>query len=291
MKNLRIAIFGLILMLGVVLAVGSLIAQSPAPGPPPAPEERARVMRFDGRGSQIGVMVDDASDGVRIGDVDEDSPAAKAGLREGDTVVEFDGERVRSARQFSRLVEETVSGRAVKIVVQRDGTRHTLDVTPQNRALVWGVDGDRIGREVARRMREMEPRLREIEPRLRQFRIDPPAFDFDFDFAPGVGGRLGVRVESLSAQLAEYFGVKDGGVLVSSVTADSAAARAGLRAGDVITSIDGDRVRDYDDLISELRGKSGDVTIGIVRDKKESTLKTTIEASPPRVRRPVRPVI
>ena len=281
-------------------AVGTLVAQGPAPTPAPEPPERPRVFRFDGRGSHIGVMVEDATSGVRIQDVDEDSPAAKAGVREGDIVTEFDGERVRSARQFSRLVEETAPGRTVKLVLTRDGQTQTVDVTPDNRALAWGFDGDRIGREIARGMREIEPRLREIEPRLRQleprlreFRFDPPAFDFDFDFdmVPGTArGRLGVQIESLSTQLADYFGVKDGGVLVSGVTKDSPAEKAGLKAGDVITSIDSERVRDYDDLIRALRGKSGDVAIGIVRDKKASTVKTTIE-QPTRQRRLLRPAV
>ena len=102
-------------------------------------------------------------------------------------------------------------------------------------------------------------------------------------------GRLGVQLGELPPQLAEYFGAGDGGVLVSSVTADSAAAKAGLKAGDVITSINGDRVRDSDDLIDELRDVEGDVTIGIVRDKKASSLKATLQ-SPTPARRPGRPI-
>src|SRR5262245_49080071 len=49
--------------------------------------------------------------GVFIEDVQEDSPAAKAGIKDGDVVVEFDGERVRSTRQFTRLVQETPADR------------------------------------------------------------------------------------------------------------------------------------------------------------------------------------
>jgi serine protease Do len=299
MKNIRLAVFGLILLGGVVAAIGSLVAQAPDPRPAPEPRERARVMRFEGRGSQIGVMVEDATAGVRIEDVDQDSPAAKAGIREGDIVVEFDGEKVRSARQFSRLVAESAPGRAVKVSVARDGKQQTLEVTPEDRALGWGVNGDLIGREIARsmrdlepRLRELEPRFRELEPRLREFRFDPPAFNFDWDMSFRSGNsRLGVQTESLPPQLAEYFGVKDGGVLVSGVSKDSAAEKSGLKAGDVITSVDGDRVRDYGDLVSELRDKTGEVTIGIVRDKKESTVKATIEPSPSRTRRPLRPAV
>lgn len=316
MKKFRFGIFGLILAGCVAAAVGTLVAQEPRP----EPEQRGRFMMLDGRGSQIGVMVQDldaeelkglsgVTSGVRISDVDSESPAAKAGLQEGDVVVEFDGERIRSARQFSRLVSETVGGRSVKLGIVRNGQRQTIDVMPESRAFSWGFDGDRIGRDIARGMREIEPRLREIEPRLREqlrdleprlrdlqprlreFRFDPPAFDFDFDMMPGTTrGRLGIQTESLTPQLAEYFGAKEGGVLVSSVNADSPAAKAGLKAGDVITSIDGDRVRDYDDLLRELREKTGEVTVGIVRDKKESTVKTTIEQPQRRMRRPARPV-
>ena len=104
-------------------------------------------------------------------------------------------------------------------------------------------------------------------------------------------GRLGVQLNDLSPQLAEYFGATDGGVLVSSITKDSAAEKAGLKAGDVITSINGDRVRHTDDLIDELRdAKDAEVTIGIIRDKKASSVKATMENASPRVVRPGRPV-
>lgn len=305
MKNVRFGLFAVILTAGVTAAVGTLVAQAPAPRPEPPSR---RVLMLDGRGSQIGVMVNDLnaeeleglSGGVRIEDVDRDSPAAKAGLQQGDIVVEFDGERVRSARQFSRLVEETVGGRTVTLGIVRGGQRQTVSVTPEDRALAFGFDGDRIGGEIARqfremepRLREIEPRLREIEPRLREFRMNPPAFDFNFqDMLPGnTRGRLGVESEALSPQLAQYFGVKDGGVLVSAVREDSPAAKAGIKAGDVITSINGDRVRDYGDLVRELRDKTGEISVGIVRDKKETTLKATIEPPQSRNRRPLRPAI
>ena len=70
---------------------------------------------------------------VVIESVDEDSPASKAGLKTGDIVTEFDGERVRSVRQFTRLVSETPEGRTVATVVMRDGQRVTVNVTPEAR--------------------------------------------------------------------------------------------------------------------------------------------------------------
>jgi serine protease Do len=309
MKHARFAMFGLVLTGLVVAAVSGLVAQT-RPEPRPPERLRPRVMMLDGRGGQLGVIVEDldaeglkaaagAASGVRIEDVDQDSPAAKAGLREGDIVVDVDGDRVRSARQFSRLIQETPEGRSVALGIVRDGKRQTVSVTPESRAFTFDMDADRIGRDVARglreiepRLRELEPRLREIEPRLREFRFDGP-FSFDLDMMPRMTsprGRLGVQLNELSPQLADYFGAADGGVLVSSVTRDSAAEKAGIKAGDVITSVNGDRVRGTDDFIDELRGvTSGEVTIGIIRDKKASSVKATIENARP-VRRPGRPI-
>jgi S1-C subfamily serine protease len=269
---------------GVGFAVSTLAAQSA--GQNQERTVRPRVMMLDGRGAQIGVEVNDVTDGVRIEAVDQDSPALKAGLQAGDIVVELDGERVRSARQFSRLIQETADGRSVALGILRDSKRQVVNVTPESRAFDFAFDSDRLGRDIARglrdiepRLRELEPRLRELEPRLREFRFNGP-LTFDFDGLPRMTsprGRLGVQLDELTPQLGEYFGAKDGGVLITSVTPDSPAAKAGLKAGDVITSLDGDRVRRTEDLIDELRDKDGDVTVGILRDKQESSVKATLE--------------
>jgi membrane-associated protease RseP (regulator of RpoE activity) len=355
MRKAKFAVFALILTAAVAFAVSRVMAQSPR-------EERSRprAMMLEGRGGQLGVMVEDldaeglkaaagAPSGVRIEDVDQDSPAAKAGLLAGDIVIEVDGDRVRSARQFSRLIAETPAGRRVTLGIVRDGKRQSVEVTPETRPFGFGVD---IGRDIARGLRDLEPRLRDLEPRLReleprlreqlrdlepqlrdleprlremepqlreqlrdlgprlreQFRDLEPRlrewapllreypFDgpmnFDYDMGWRMSSprsRLGVQLGDLTPQLAEYFGAADGGVLVSSITKDSPAEKAGLKAGDVITAINGQRVRDSDDLIDELReATAGEVTIGILRDKKESSVKATLdEASAPARRRPI----
>lgn len=312
MRKGRFVLFGVLLFAGVAAALSTVVAQTPSDR---QASPRPRVMMLDGRGAQIGVTVDDLSaqdlkaaagapSGVRIADVDQESPASKAGIRQGDIVVDVDGERVRSARQFSRLIQETPGGQTVKLGVVREGKRQAIDVTPEARGFGFGPDSDRIAREVERsmrdleprlrelepRLRELEPRFRELEPRLREFQFRGP-MDFNFDWAPRMTsprGRLGVQLNELTPQLAEYFGAKDGGVLVASVTENSAADKAGVKAGDVIVSIDGGRVRRTDDLIDGLRDREGEISVGILRDKKESTLKATIENETPRpgARRP-----
>lgn len=290
MKNLKFGVFCLGLAAAVGGAVAGLGAQDPSTRSSSSPRaSRPSVFTLDGRGSQLGVVVSDLDakqgPGVKVDEVTSDSAAEKAGLKEGDVVVEFDGERVRSARQFTRLVQETPEGRTVKIAVLRDGKKQAFEATPEARSFSWdmAIDGDRIRREVERGMRGM-----------REFRVEPP---LDFHFEPGDGpraftfrtpdgsgtvrmrssrARLGVTVQELSTELADYFGATNGGALVSSVAKGSAADQAGLKAGDVITSVDGDRVSDGEDLIRELENVSGEVSLGVVRDKKETTLKATI---------------
>ena len=123
---------------------------------------RGDVFMLDGRGAQLGVRVSNvdvkaATGGVRIDEVNQDSPAEKAGLREGDVVVEYDGERVRSARQFTRLVQETPDGRTVKIAVLRNGQKQTVDATPEEGGNAWNfaIDGDQIRREIERGLRDL----------------------------------------------------------------------------------------------------------------------------------------
>ena len=235
---------------------------------------------FDRLGSRIGVTAREldppemerlkVTGGVLLDSVTPDGPAAKAGMRGQDVVVEFDGERVRSVRQFTRLVRETPS-RSVKAVVMRDGKRTELSVTPMEAESVdVAIDADRIRRQVE----DMTARMRPFE-----------GFEFPFMWPT----RLGVTVHELTPELAAYFGATDG-VLVASVTADSPAAKTGIKAGDVITSVDGRDIRSAADLTHELRNRTSDadVVLGIVRDKKSLSVTAKIEGTPERRARPPR---
>jgi len=107
----------------------------------------------------------------------------------------------------------------------------------------------------------------------------------NFVFSAG-RGRLGVNVQDLTPELAAYFGVKDG-LLVNSVQADTPASKAGIKAGDVIGTVNGKAVTTPDELIKELADKEGDVTIGATRDKKALSLKATLEPRKAPARRAV----
>ncbi|HEY6175948.1 MAG TPA: PDZ domain-containing protein [Kofleriaceae bacterium] len=92
-------------------------------------------------------------------------------------------------------------------------------------------------------------------------------------------GRLGVMVMDLNAALRSYFGApKDSGLLVAEVVADSPAARAGIKVGDVITKLDSDKVEDVRDIrsaISRLQSPQK-VAIELVRDHKSMTVQAAL---------------
>lgn len=303
MKVQRMAMYAGVLAAAIGLGVAGLAARASDDAQTAGSESRQRtdrdrqrdrqvfvmpgdrqVIRLDGRGSQIGVLVSDpegAEQGVAVDRVDEGSPAEKAGVRQGDRVVEFDGERVRSTRQLTRLVQETPEGRTVKMTVLRGAARETLDITPSaGERFSW--NGRRLGPEFERDIeREVE---RGLERGLRDLpgRIEP-FFNFRFDGMPmGGRARLGVQVQPLNDQLGAYFGARDGGVLVAGVTADSPAAKAGLQAGDVITKVNGEAVKDPGDLMDALADvDDGEVTLDIVRDRKGSSVRATLEPRRP----------
>jgi S1-C subfamily serine protease len=248
-------------------------------------------------GAQVGMVVRDVETadvtkeklaglaGAVVTDVNENSAAAKAGVKAGDVVTTFDGERVRSARQLERLVGETPAGRTVKMALQRAGAPVTVDVTPDapKVAEMFGPHGGdvmrwkQLGPEVERGMRDMK-----IEPG-QPFQFDVPAHSFEWEGEPGMPfmvagrGRLGVRVQDLSEELATYFGVK-AGVLVAGVDADAPAGRAGIKAGDVITAVNGTTIADPGALRREVAkvedGKTAEISV--TRDKKPLSLKVEV---------------
>jgi len=256
--------------LTVVLALTSLVATVAVLAAPVAAQysggklrEPADVMFLAGRGATLGLTVRDVDNpekqpGVVVEDVVPGDAADKAGIKRGDVITAFEGEAVRSARQFSRLVDETAPGHAVRASYVRDGRRNDVTMTPvqaERPATVY-IDPERI-----------RERLREAMPMV----------DMNID-VPGTRARLGVTIQEMTPQLAAYFGAKEG-VLVSSVSEDSPASRAGLKAGDVIASVDGRKVATRTDLVSVLREAKDrqEVAIGILRERRASSVKATLE--------------
>ena len=253
-----------------------------------------RLAMLAGRGSQLGVSVKDldadgapGKTGAVVEEVREGSAAEKAGIRKGDIITEFDGERVRGVRHLTRLVGETPEGRSVPTVVEREGKRVDLTVTPDSGAMAWS------GREFdlmvpPMRFEHMPGVEDEVRRELERSLPREGAWAWKgkpgerFSFRYNERGRLGVAIQPLEGQLAEYFGTPSG-VLVSSVEQDSPAAKAGLKAGDVVTAINGTAVTDPSTLIDAVRDAEdgATLTIDLVRDKKPQSLKATLAKAEP----------
>jgi S1-C subfamily serine protease len=264
---------------GSIAALAAVLAVAVMTVRPAAAQVQPRVIVQGAGTASIGVTIrdvtgDDASKarlsapaGVYVDSVREGSPAARAGFQAGDIVVDFDGERVRSASHFTRLVQESVVDRQVAAVVVRGTSKQTLNVVPE---------ASSASNFILRNM-----------PQLNLQRPNPQEFNFELDggarrFAlPATGATLGVSVTPLSDQLASYFGVTQG-VLVNEVTSGSPAAAAGVRAGDVLTAINGETVTSAADITRTLRARRGEsVEISVTRDRKSQTLKATIPTGNP----------
>jgi len=209
--------------------------------------------------------------GVYVESVREGSPAARAGIQAGDIVIDFDGERVRSASHFTRLVQESVSNRQVAAVVIRGTSKQTLNVVPEASGGFNVLSGD-----ARRQLQELQRQV----PRNFNFDLNPDTLRPDTlrRALPVTGSTLGVTVSPLTDQLASHFGVKQG-VLVNAVTSDSPAAGAGVRAGDVLTAVNGQTVSSSADITRALRENRGEtVDLAVTRDKKSLSLKATIPA-------------
>jgi serine protease Do len=183
--------------------------------------------------------------GAEVTNVAEDSPAAKAGIKDGDVVLEYDGAPVQGIEQLTRLVRETPAARQVKVAVWRNGAPQTVTATVEARKGAV-IRSDEI-------------------PRFQMTWQNPV---------------LGIEGESLRSQeqLAEFFGVKDG-VLVKLVRKNSAAEKAGVKAGDVVVKVDDSTVASPQEITRALRalGSKKTFTVTVVRNKKEIPLPVTME--------------
>ncbi|MCL5745224.1 MAG: PDZ domain-containing protein [Acidobacteria bacterium] len=214
--------------------------------------------------------------GAEITSVEADSPAARAGLKAHDVVLEYNGQRVEGIEQFMRMVRETPAERPVRLTISRDGATQTLTATIGQRKGFGPGIGPGIGPSVVPPV-DTERLQRDME-RLREFRMpDIPRPNMSWQ-----SGMLGVEAESLTDQLAEFFGVKEG-VLIRSVVKDSAAAKAGMKAGDVITKVDDTKVASPREITSAARSLRSKKTfpVTVIRNHKEMTLSVTLEESRP----------
>ncbi|HDP24095.1 MAG TPA: DegQ family serine endoprotease [Deltaproteobacteria bacterium] len=171
------------------------------------------------------------TNGVLISQVMPDTPAEKAGLKQGDIVVKFNGEPVESVAPFRNRVALVGPGTRVNITVLRDGKQKTFTVTIERLASAQQAEPAR-----------------------------PESLE-----------KLGLTVTNLTNELAERFGYQDeSGVLVTEVQQGSAAAAAGIRPGVLIQEVNRKQIKDVKEFEQAIE-KGGDKPILLlVKDERGS---------------------
>ena len=254
----------------------------------------------DGQG-YLGVMLQDITpsmakalqlegqSGVMINQVVDDSPAAQAGLEDGDIILEFQGQPIHDYNDLTRAVRRSPPGEKVELLILHGGKKQTLWVELGEKKKSSGghvftnddedfwVNGD--GKVLLFRGEDDD--------------LDVDGWDFEdlknlkelegYTQLTTEHGYLGVQLDDLGEQLAEYFQVKDGkGALVTEVTEDSPAAAAGLKAGDVIIELDGKKIDSTASLHLAMADTEPDqeVEIRVIRKGKNKSLKATLGEVP-----------
>jgi len=218
-----------------------------------------------------------AERGVVLGKIVPDSPAAKAGLKENDVVTEVNGQRVEGAAQFRRMIHEIPAGRTIQLTVWRDGRTQTISAT---------LGKSEQGRHAMKMMTPTPGTFAFRMPEMPQI----PSMEWNGSMLLGGQPRLGIDAEDVSGQLGAFFGAPDGeGILVRDVGSGSPAEKAGVKAGDVITSLNGERIRTVGELREKLSAKRDDkdrtVKLGVLRNKSEISLNVELPAPAARTKR------
>jgi serine protease Do len=263
---------------------------------------------FDGDGAYLGVQTQEVTKenfakfglrevrGVAVEKVMENSPAAAAGLQAGDVILRFNNEEVTGSRKLTRLISEVDPDHQVSLTILRGGREQTVTAT-LGKNPGWARFGEGNFKFDMPNMPNFD--FKQFE----QFKDIPRHFDFkglenlkdlphfkgdfpftfnlpdgqDFTWHFGGGRQIGVSAYAVTKQLGEKFGV-DGGVMVNEVRENSPAAKAGLRAGDIVVEVGGKPVKNNADLIKGINErKDGDVTLTIVRDRSRQTVTVTPE--------------
>lgn len=193
--------------------------------------------------------------GVEVRTVTAGAPADKIGLRAGDVILELNGQKVEGQEQFAEMIGGKAPGTKVNLLISRNGAKQTMTATL-------------ILRPVEIAASPVPPGFVTLSPEdiqgliAAQSAVETP--------------QIGFVCTELMPQLAEFFGAI-GGVLVESVTVGTSAARAGLKAGDVISKVNGVPIANVRELQVLIRmSAKKPIIFTVVRNKKEITLNVEI---------------
>lgn len=280
-------------ILFVLIGVGAHNAQTPEPKVEADKDLKSFAWTFDSNGGYLGVQAEDITKGnlakfalrevkgVGVDRVVDGSPAQTAGLQKGDVIFKVNGDEITSTRKLNRLISEISPDHQAKLTILRGGSEREITVTVGKRQGFSFGNGS-FGGVIAPMERFDLPTMPDMPdferlPRFEGKLLSPDAPDAPFVFTFGNRRQLGVSTTPLTKQLADHFSVT-GGALVTNVRENSAAAKAGIKAGDIITEADGKPLKGDFDLIRAVgEKKEGSIVLTVVRDKNRQTISVTPE--------------
>ncbi len=173
--------------------------------------------------------------GALVGEVVADSPAAKAGIKQGDVIIKYNGREIDKMTMLPSMVAQTSVGDEAELTIIRNGKQQKVTV--------------KIGK------------------------LQEDQVAFGASSASEAGRKVGMSVQELTPELAKSLGIDDKkGILISNVEGDSPAARAGLRRGDLILQINQEDVVDlnkYREIMAKVK-KQDSILVLIKRDNHHS---------------------
>ncbi len=203
-----------------------------------------------GGGHSLGAVITDVQEdsevkeGALLLEILDDSEAEQIGLKEDDIFVEFEGEKIKTAKQLYNLVKDIEEEKKVMFKINRDGKIMDFEATMKKieagDVYHVNIDNDDVDVMIAGDL--PKPHTGIMIPKMKNYRVFSGS---------DKGGFLGVMTDDLSESMLEYFEVEYG-VLVEEVVKDSPAEKAGFQAGDVIYKVEGREIHDYQDLVRTL---------------------------------------
>jgi predicted metalloprotease with PDZ domain len=216
--------------------------------------------------------------GVLVSRVVSDSPASRAGIKNGDVLVSFNSRTIDTPDELTEVVQAAKVGQSVALSIVHEGVKRSVTA----KLAEWPSDES-----------DLNDMPTPAVPRSPRAPRAPRAYTFnwngdDLDVGPGMGmlrntgrGRLGVQIQNLNSDLGDALGVPGGkGVLVTDVVDDTPASKVGIKGGDVIVDVGGTKVEDTDDLRRELGKREGKVPITLMRRGAKRTVTPELEAKP-----------
>lgn len=214
------------------------------------------VLAEDSKPAYLGVVTakpEDGKNGAWVREVTPDSPAAKAGLQNGDVVLKVDGKEVADPAALVEAINSRKAGDKIKLTVLRDGKEQEIEAT--------------LGERPVRR-----PMVRALpQPALPQ------------PFAGQRGAYLGIYMQEITPELKERLGLAvDKGAVVTEVVSNSPADKAGLKTDDVITGVGEKQIASPEELREAIaKSKPGsEVVLHVHRGKEKMELKATLGEAP-----------